>query len=111
MTSRNPFATLTADLLARRPSPAPAFERGVEALAPATFAEARPVSVSWRPIDLAPRGLTKRQAAAYVGVSTATFAKLVRAGVFGRPMVLDNRKRWDRVALDRTFDSLSRLPS
>ena len=51
----------------------------------------------------------KPQAAAYVGVSAQTFDKLVERGVFDRPLMLDERRRWDRHALDRAMDKLSGL--
>ncbi len=99
------YATLTAGLLARKGQAAAA----TPSLAPATFPEAGPVEVTWRDTTLVPRGLTKRQAAAYVGVSPTTFKKLVAAGVFGPPMVLASRRRWDRLVLDQSFDRMSGL--
>jgi len=53
------------------------------------------------------RGLSLSEAAAYVGVSPASFDRLVEAGVLPGPVPLGidlRRKIWDRLALDRAFD-------
>ena len=55
---------------------------------------------------LAPRGINREQAAAYIGVSPATFDKLVVAGAMPRPRMAESRKVWDLVELDRAFDDL-----
>ena len=54
-----------------------------------------------------PRLLTKKDAAAYVGVSVATFAKWVAAGLF--PPSLSITKMWDRKAIDAQLDKMSGL--
>jgi predicted DNA-binding transcriptional regulator AlpA len=56
-----------------------------------------------------PRLLTNKAAAAYVGVSTATFAKWVAAGLF--PPSVSITKMWDRKAIDSQLDKLSGLAS
>ena len=52
-----------------------------------------------------PRGLKREQAAAYTGVSVATFDSYRRRGLLPRPTLPG--KRYDRVLLDRAMDKLS----
>ena len=58
-----------------------------------------------------PQGLNQQQAAAYLGVSTGTFAKELRAGVWPAPIQIAERRRkvWNRKALDAAFDRLCGL--
>lgn len=59
------------------------------------------------PPSLAPRGLSREQAAAYVGVSTTTFDALVKSGKMPKPKrPKESRTIWDRRQLDRAFDRL-----
>lgn len=53
-----------------------------------------------------PRGLSREQAAAYVGVGPTTFDEMVAAGQMPRPKAIGARRVWDRVALDAAFESL-----
>lgn len=53
-----------------------------------------------------PRGLNREQAAAYVGVSIATFDTLVANGSMPPPRMLESRKVWDLVEVDGAFDML-----
>lgn len=53
-----------------------------------------------------PRGLSRKDAAAYCGVSASTFDGLVRDGLMPCPKRLRSRVIWDRLALDRAFDAL-----
>lgn len=55
---------------------------------------------------IAPRGLNREQASAYIGISPSTFDKLVVAGAMPRPRMLETRKVWDIQELDRAFDDL-----
>lgn len=55
---------------------------------------------------IAPRGLNRDQASAYVGISSSTFDKLVEAGLMPRPRVMESRRVWDIQELDRAFDEL-----
>lgn len=58
----------------------------------------------------APRGLSKRQAAAYVGcVTLAAFDRWRALGIIPPPIPGTNR--WDRKALDLALDKASGLPS
>jgi predicted DNA-binding transcriptional regulator AlpA len=54
-----------------------------------------------------PRLLTKKAAAAYVGVSVPTFTKWVAAGLF--PPSVSITKMWDRKAIDSQLDKISGL--
>ena len=53
------------------------------------------------------RGLTKAEAAAYVGVCAATFDKATKDGRY--PLASLPGGRWDRRALDAAMDRLSGL--
>lgn len=55
---------------------------------------------------LAPRGLSREQAAAYVGVSATTFDMMIRSGLMPRPKMVGVRKLWDLHALDKAFSAL-----
>lgn len=54
-----------------------------------------------------PRGLSREQAAAYVGVSATAFAVQVEEGIWPKGVRVKGRVLWDRLALDRAFDDLS----
>lgn len=56
------------------------------------------------PLSLAPRGLSRVEAAAYVGVSPSLFDLLVRDGRMPRPKRLNSRTVWDRKKLDHAFE-------
>jgi hypothetical protein len=57
-----------------------------------------------------PRGLSKRQAAAYVGCQTeAAFDRWRQLGIVPPPIPGTNR--WDKKALDLALDKASGLPS
>jgi predicted DNA-binding transcriptional regulator AlpA len=53
-----------------------------------------------------PRGLSRVEAAFYVGVSPNTFDKLVAEGHMPKPKHLFGRRVWDRLQLDYAFDAL-----
>jgi predicted DNA-binding transcriptional regulator AlpA len=66
--------------------------------------------VSPTPQNIAPRGLSMSQAAAYWSVSPGTFKKLVREGIAPQPIRLAGRSSkqiFDKVALDRALDAAS----
>lgn len=52
-------------------------------------------------LGIAPRGLTRAQAAAYVGLAPRTFSRYVSQGKL--PGAHPVTGRWDRVALDRAI--------
>ena len=65
----------------------------------------RPLSPSgFRPIPR--RGLSRTEAAIYVGVSTTKFDQMIVDGRMPKPRRIDARRIWDIRALDRAFDSL-----
>lgn len=53
-----------------------------------------------------PRGLSREEAARYVGVGTTKFDELVRDRRMPKPKKIDGRVIWDRVALDLAFNEL-----
>ena len=52
------------------------------------------------------RGLSRDEAAMYVGVSPGKFDELVKDGRMPEPRRIDARKVWDVRALDVAFDAL-----
>lgn len=63
-------------------------------------------AVNVLPPSLAPRGLSRVQAAAYVGVSASLFDAMVDDGRMPRPKCINARRVWDRVQLDEAFAAL-----
>jgi len=58
------------------------------------------------PHSLPPRGLSREQAAAYVGVSPTFFDHLVAERLMPRPKRIGRRCLWDRIQLDAAFAAL-----
>src|SRR5215472_11926440 len=58
------------------------------------------------PPSLPPRGLSRAQAAEYIGVGVTKFDEMVGDGRMPRPMRIDGRTVWDRIKLDEAFDAL-----
>ncbi len=58
------------------------------------------------PRSLAPRGLSRVQAAAYVGFSPSKFDELVKDGQMPKPKRVGSRTIWDRFGLDVAFEEL-----
>jgi predicted DNA-binding transcriptional regulator AlpA len=58
------------------------------------------------PPSLAPRGLSRVQAAEYIGVGTTKFDEMVGDGRMPKPKRIDGRIVWDRFKLDEAFDAL-----
>ena len=58
------------------------------------------------PRSLPPRGLSRVQAAAYIGVSPSKFDEMVRDGLMPRPKRIGARTVWDRHRLDEAWDAL-----
>jgi predicted DNA-binding transcriptional regulator AlpA len=52
------------------------------------------------------RGLSREEAAMYIGISAGKFDELVRDGRMPRPKRIDGRKLWDVLALDLAFNEL-----
>ena len=67
--------------------------------------QARPRDFALPP-SLAPRGLRRVEAAAYIGVSPSTFDKMIVEGRMPKPKRYGDRTIWDRHALDTAFEML-----
>lgn len=52
------------------------------------------------------RGLSRDEAAVYIGVSSRKFDEMVSDGRMPRPKVIDARRVWDAHRLDLAFDAL-----
>ena len=52
------------------------------------------------------RGLSREEAAMYVGISASKFDELVANGRMPGPVKIDSRKVWDIRLLDVAFDAL-----
>jgi predicted DNA-binding transcriptional regulator AlpA len=63
-------------------------------------------SVSALPVSLPPRGLSRVQAAEYIGVGATKFDELVIDGRMPKPKRIDARAIWDRLELDEAFAAL-----
>jgi hypothetical protein len=61
---------------------------------------------SARELRFPPRGLSRIEAAAYVGVSASLFDLMVHDGRMPGPKLINTRTVWDRFALDRAFEAL-----
>ncbi len=58
------------------------------------------------PSSLAPRGLSRAEAAAYVGISASLFDQLVSDGRMPEAKQINSRKVWDRIRLDQAFEMI-----
>jgi len=58
------------------------------------------------PLSLAPRGLSRAQAAEYIGVGVTKFDEMVDDGRMPKPKRIDGRSVWDRMKLDEAFAAL-----
>ncbi len=52
------------------------------------------------------RGLSREEAATYIGISASKFDELVDDGRMPKPRQIDRRRVWDIRALDIAFDAL-----
>lgn len=55
-----------------------------------------------------PRGFSRTQAAAYVGVSPSLFDEMIKDTRMPSPRLINTRTVWDRVEIDLAFDALPR---
>ncbi|WP_424627964.1 helix-turn-helix transcriptional regulator [Bradyrhizobium sp. SYSU BS000235] len=53
-----------------------------------------------------PRGLSRSEAASYIGISPSLFDQMVHDGRMPPPKRINSRTVWDRVRLDQAFDCL-----
>lgn len=58
------------------------------------------------PPTLVPRGLSRDEAAAYLGIGATLFDELVKAGTMPAARRLRGAVRWDRLELDSAFENL-----
>ena len=58
------------------------------------------------PASLPPRGLSRIEAAAYIGVSPSLFDKMVEDGRMPKPKHVNARVIWDRNKLDSAFEAI-----
>lgn len=65
-----------------------------------------PPAISTLPPSLAPRGLSRVQAAEYIGVGATKFDEMVTDGRMPRAKPIDGRKVWDRMQIDAAFSAL-----
>jgi hypothetical protein len=66
----------------------------------------KPLKTSPLPAALPPRGLSREQAASYIGVGVTTFDRLIRDGLMPKPLRVYGRRLWDRIRLDAAFSAL-----
>lgn len=59
------------------------------------------------PLNVPRRGVSRIEAAAYIGLSPGKFDELVHDGRMPKPVQIDRRKVWDIHRLDHAFDALS----
>ena len=59
-----------------------------------------------RELRFPPRGMSRVEAADYVGISPSLFDTMVRDGRMPGPKLINTRTIWDRLALDRAFEAL-----
>jgi predicted DNA-binding transcriptional regulator AlpA len=62
-----------------------------------------------RPI-IEPRGLSRTEAAEYIGVSPSLFDEMVKDGRMPKPIRINSRTVWDRKQLDEAFEALKDQP-
>lgn len=53
-----------------------------------------------------PRGLSRDEAARYIGIGTTLFDQMVVDGRMPQPRIINSRKVWDRIDLDAAFREL-----
>jgi hypothetical protein len=71
------------------------------------MSEAKSLSPSQtRPVPR--RGLSRSEAAMYLGISPSKFDEMVADGRVSRPRLIDTRKVWDVFELDLAFEELPR---
>lgn len=58
------------------------------------------------PLAYPPRGLSREEAARYIGVGATKFDAMVADGRMPRPKRIDGRVVWDRLRIDSAFTDL-----
>lgn len=57
-------------------------------------------------LGYAPRGMSREEAARYIGVGTTKFDELVSEGIMPKPKRIGSRVVWDRFAIEAAFSDL-----
>jgi hypothetical protein len=70
------------------------------------MSEQQRTSVNWALLSLFRRGLSREQAANYIGIGPTKFDKMVKDGRMPRPKRVDGRRVYDLRKLDAAFDAL-----
>ena len=70
------------------------------------MSRATQIAISCLPASLPPRGLSRAQAAEYIGVGVTKFDEMVVDGRMPKPKRIDGRTVWDRIKLDEAFAAL-----
>jgi hypothetical protein len=63
------------------------------------------------PFGVAPRGLSRVAAAAWIDVGPTLFDAMVKDGRMPAPRLANSRAIWDRYEIDEAFDALPRRAS
>lgn len=58
------------------------------------------------PVSYPPRGMSRTEAARYIGVGTTLFDEMIADGRMPKPKRVNNRTIWDRAELDIAFTDL-----
>jgi predicted DNA-binding transcriptional regulator AlpA len=67
----------------------------------------RGLQLSLKRISSPRRGLSREEAATYIGVSPSLFDELVKSGAMPKPIRIKSRTVWDVHQLDKYFEDLS----
>jgi predicted DNA-binding transcriptional regulator AlpA len=62
------------------------------------------------PPSLPPRGLSRKETAAYIGVSPSLFDEMEKDGRMPKPLRVNSRVIWDRWEIDQAFEALKDQP-
>jgi predicted DNA-binding transcriptional regulator AlpA len=62
------------------------------------------------PPSLSPRGLSRTESAAYIGVSPSLFDEMEKDGRMPKPLRINSRVIWDRWGIDQAFEALKDQP-
>lgn len=65
---------------------------------------ARPIRANILPASCPPRGLSRQESAAYLGISPSLFDELVKTGEAPKSKRFRGRVVWDRLKLDLMFE-------
>jgi excisionase family DNA binding protein len=60
--------------------------------------------------QIIPRGLSRTEAATYIGVSPSYFDQMVKDGRMPQPIRIGSRVVWDKWEIDEAFDALRGEP-